>query len=321
MPRRSKPYTLRLSAGASLSPRQVENIDEMFDILFEDTFNGRLTIDAAQIVSGTLAVVRGGTGLNTYAVGDLLYASGQQTLSRLADVAVGSALISGGVGSAPAWGKVGLTTHVTGILPIANGGTGTNIAFALGSLVIAGASGIYTEKALSGNASQFLDGTGNWDVVRDSDLSLSDILTNNVSTAAHGFIPKAPNNVNQYFRGDGAWATISDVPENYNPGTAFTLPTDGFRLQYQHLYLTSTERMTLQGTAEVYISDFAARTPVPLTLGSPKYSTVSFIVPDGYFYSVQPRLALNKDNRATLVGSADLILSDDFGTRSRIVLS
>src|ERR1700761_1669735 len=81
----------------------------------------------------TIAVNKGGTGLTTYAVGDIVYASGTTTLSRLADVATGNVLISGGVGVAPSWGKVGLTTHVTGTLPIANGGTGqvtANAAFA-----------------------------------------------------------------------------------------------------------------------------------------------------------------------------------------------
>jgi hypothetical protein len=41
----------------------------------------------------------------------------------LPDVATGNALISGGVNTAPLWGKIGLTTHVSGVLPIANGGT------------------------------------------------------------------------------------------------------------------------------------------------------------------------------------------------------
>ena len=67
----------------------------------------------------------GGTGLTSYAIGDLIFASGATTLARLADVAVGNALLSGGVGVAPAWGKVDVTTTVSGILPIANGGTGT----------------------------------------------------------------------------------------------------------------------------------------------------------------------------------------------------
>lgn len=66
----------------------------------------------------------GGTGLATYAVGDILYASASTTLSKLPDVATGNALISGGVTTAPSWGKIGLTTHVSGTLPVANGGTG-----------------------------------------------------------------------------------------------------------------------------------------------------------------------------------------------------
>jgi hypothetical protein len=49
-------------------------------------------------------------------------------LSKLADVATGSALISGGVGVAPSYGKIGLTTHVSGVLPVANGGTNASVA-------------------------------------------------------------------------------------------------------------------------------------------------------------------------------------------------
>jgi hypothetical protein len=47
---------------------------------------------------------------------------------QLADVATGNALISGGVGVAPAYGKIGLTTHISGVLPVANGGTNASTA-------------------------------------------------------------------------------------------------------------------------------------------------------------------------------------------------
>ncbi len=93
------------------------------------------TTGTAANVTGTVAVANGGTGLTGYAVGDLPYASAATTLSRLTAGATGNALISGGVGAAPAWGKVGLTTHVSGILPVANGGTGT----ATGSITGTGA--------------------------------------------------------------------------------------------------------------------------------------------------------------------------------------
>lgn len=82
------------------------------------------TTGTASNVTGTVAAANGGTGQTTYAVGDLLYASATNALSKLADVATGNALISGGVGVAPSYGKVGLTTHISGTLAVGNGGTG-----------------------------------------------------------------------------------------------------------------------------------------------------------------------------------------------------
>lgn len=78
--------------------------------------------------SSILPATSGGTSYASYAVGDILYASTTTALSKLADVATGSAIISGGVGVAPSYGKIGLTTHVSGILPVANGGTNASAA-------------------------------------------------------------------------------------------------------------------------------------------------------------------------------------------------
>jgi hypothetical protein len=75
-------------------------------------------------VTGSLPAANGGTGQTVYTIGDVLFASTSTALSKLADVATGNALISGGVGVAPSYGKIGLTTHVTGTLPVASGGTG-----------------------------------------------------------------------------------------------------------------------------------------------------------------------------------------------------
>ena len=77
----------------------------------------------AVTLAGTLGPTSGGTGLTAYTQGDIIYASATNTLSRLAGTATGNALISGGVTGDPAWGKIGLTTHVSGTLPTANGGT------------------------------------------------------------------------------------------------------------------------------------------------------------------------------------------------------
>ena len=53
-----------------------------------------------------VAVADGGTNISSYTTGDLLYASAATTLSKLAGVATGNALISGGVATAPSWGKI-----------------------------------------------------------------------------------------------------------------------------------------------------------------------------------------------------------------------
>src|SRR5262249_5331994 len=45
--------------------------------------------------------------------------------------------------------------------------------------------------------------------VKDSDLSLSDITTNNASTSNHGFLKKLSNNATEYMDGTGNWSTPS----------------------------------------------------------------------------------------------------------------
>lgn len=105
--------------------------------------NAIILSDAAPVTPA-----QGGTGIQTYAIGDLLYASGGTTLSKLADVVTGNVLTSGGVGVAPSWGKVNLTTHVSGTLPASSGGTGES-TFANGQLMIGNASGGLTKATLT----------------------------------------------------------------------------------------------------------------------------------------------------------------------------
>lgn len=93
-------------------------------------------------VAGTLVAVNGGTGQSSYAVGDLLYASTTTALSKLADIATGNALISGGVGVAPSYGKIGLTTHISGTLAVGNGGTGATTLTANNVILGNGASAV-----------------------------------------------------------------------------------------------------------------------------------------------------------------------------------
>jgi hypothetical protein len=94
---------------------------------------GTGALAAGSLATGFTAVSAplGGTGQTSYAVGDIVYADTTTSLAKLPDVAVGNALISGGVAAAPSYGKIGLATHVNGTLPIANGGTGNTTGAAV----------------------------------------------------------------------------------------------------------------------------------------------------------------------------------------------
>jgi hypothetical protein len=109
-----------------------------------------------------LGLAYGGTNTDLSAggaIGDILYANAPATFARLADIALGNVLISGGIGVAPSWGKVGLTSHVSGVLPVANGGTnsgaalsGSSIMVSDGTSIVQGPKGTNTT-VLHGNAS------------------------------------------------------------------------------------------------------------------------------------------------------------------------
>ena len=77
-------------------------------------------------VDGLLDAEHGGTGNAAYVIGDLLYASATDALSRLAAPDIGNVLTSVALGTAPIWDKLDLTNSVKLILPELNGGTGTD---------------------------------------------------------------------------------------------------------------------------------------------------------------------------------------------------
>ena len=118
-----------VSAGGSPTPAALTKGDDTNVTLTLGGSPSTALLNAASITAGwtgSLAAPRGGTGQTSYAVGDILYASTTTALSKLAGVATGNAIISGGVNTAPAYGKIGLTTHISGILGVANGGTGAS---------------------------------------------------------------------------------------------------------------------------------------------------------------------------------------------------
>lgn len=166
--------------------------------------------------TGQLAATRGGTGFGSYAVGDILYADTTTTLAKLPDVATGNALISGGVGVAPAWGKIGLTTHVTGTLPVGNGGTGTATAFTAGSVVFAGASGVYTQD----NTNFFWDDTNNRLGLGNATPACTLDVTGGIQTSRTGVTSPAATDGNVF---SGSYTPTLTNTTNITSSTASTL--------------------------------------------------------------------------------------------------
>jgi hypothetical protein len=139
--------------------------------------------DAVQVIGWkTTPTTAGGTGLTTYTAGDLSYYASGTTLNKLAIGASGRFLSS--TGTAPQWSapaaltetddtnvtmtlggspstallsSVSMTLGWTGQLAVSRGGTGTGTAFTAGSVVFAGASGVYSQD----NANFFWDDTNN----------------------------------------------------------------------------------------------------------------------------------------------------------------
>lgn len=76
-----------------------------------------------------------------------------------------------------------------------------------GSLLVR-SGGDWQGLASPSDATKFLAGSNppSWANVTDADISLSDVLTGDVSTSRHGFAPKLPNDATKYLDGTGAWS-------------------------------------------------------------------------------------------------------------------
>lgn len=192
-------------------------------------------------VTGALPVANGGTNITSYAIGDIIYASAATTLARLADVATGNALISGGVATAPSWGKIALTTHVSGTLPVANGGTGLTAGTSGGILaytatgtlassalltqygaVYGGGAGVAPSATAAGTTGQILQATTSGAPVWGSTYAgtvtsvsfTGGIITVATATTTPAFTVAGTSGGIPYFSSTSTWATSALLAAN-----------------------------------------------------------------------------------------------------------
>jgi len=136
----------------------------------------------ADIVANEIAINAGAIALTSQAIGDLIIASTTSQLSRVADVAVGQVLVSGGVGVAPSYsasptltGNPSLATGSAGFVAIGGGATASELR-----LLEPSASGsnytAFLSPAMAGNVSYTLptaDGTSGFALTTNGSGTLS----------------------------------------------------------------------------------------------------------------------------------------------------
>jgi hypothetical protein len=205
-----------------------------------------LSLPTSQL-SGTVGVSSGGTNLSSYTTGDILYASGATTIAKLIDVATGNVVISGGVGVAPSYGKVGLTTHVSGILPSANGGTGSASLTANNVLLGNGTSSL--QVVSPGNSGNLLTSTGTTWI---SSAPVPQIQTIGATVATNAMTISAPSGLRLDFRdpslASGTITTVSGTPANLVIPSGATLGTIAGKLE--RLILLA---LNISGTIELAV--------------------------------------------------------------------
>lgn len=146
----------------------------------------------------TVPPEQGGTGIEAYTIGDLLYAAGANQLTPLPNIATGNVLLSGGIASPPSYGKVNLTQHITGILGAANGGTGLG-SYSAGYFISAATTSTLQQRS----PAQVLTDIGGAAAVHAH--SGSAITTGTIDPERLG--TGTPSS-STYLRGDGTWAII-----------------------------------------------------------------------------------------------------------------
>lgn len=174
-----------------------------------------------------------------------------------------------------------LNSTAASVINLTNGATADNVFFVSGGIVTLAAGTTFVGTVLSGpnaittganfNLSGRLisettinlgGGTNTFTVplftpsveVTDATISVTDVTTNNATTAKHGWLQKLPGGTSTFLRADGAFAAAGGAAADpsYSPGS-FTVVTETAKILANHLKLTTTQRVTIEGTGRLRI--------------------------------------------------------------------
>ena len=247
------------------------------------------------VLGGTLIAANGGTGHSLFTIGDILYADTTSTLALLSDVAIGSVLLSGGTNTAPNWGKVNLTSMVTGILPIANGGTNSGTALSNNRIMVSSGGAIVEASALTNG--QLLIG----------------------STGAAPIAATISGTTNQVIVTNGAGSITLSLPQNINTGASPTFASINLTNTTNQLVLGTTNTVTINSVApaasRVYtIPDTGANSSFVMTDGNQTINGTKTFAGTINMSALTASLPLQLDGSKNIISAAINLTSQVTGT-------
>ncbi|HMC99403.1 MAG TPA: hypothetical protein VKH37_04590, partial [Ferruginibacter sp.] len=174
--------------------------------------------------------------------------------------ATGNALISGGTSTAPSWGKIGLTTHVSGVLPIANGGTNSSTtlnnnrimvssggsiveagAMTNGQLLIGSTSAAPVVSTLTaGNGITITNGAGSITIANEPTITQASGTSSLTTTSTTDVALSTPLSVTAPATGDYMiWFTAVVSNSNAGKGTIMSIYVNGTKIAASEIQATS----------------------------------------------------------------------------------
>lgn len=253
-------YYYTITAGA-IGANRILNLpvitatDTIAVLALAQTFTNK-TLTSSTNVLGRVTMT-----LGSDANGDIYYRA-SNTLTRLAKAATGNVLLSG---DAPSWGKVDLTTHISGTLAVSNGGTNIS-SYTAGDLLYA-TDTTTLSKLEKGSALQLLrmksDGTlPEWATIPTMDYPL-------IIVSSWAEFKSAVTTCNTYGGGQiiiSGTVTVTDT--NNQDLTGIMVSGGNILFDYSPMYVSTDSSIFFENVNFTYLSNSGNPSPKMLIMTS-----------------------------------------------------